>query len=154
MNGFSEQWLAEYKARTAKLRVKPPLPDRIEFMIPRLLKLPNKTIGTHWSESYRQRSQLRTMLEPILAPYIEHVPMERAKVTVTRFSCGATRPDWDNLAAGAKPLIDLLLVASKTHPRSFGIIQDDGPTQVIPIMFAERVMTRVEQRTEVIIERI
>ena len=29
MNGFSEEWLAEYKARTSKLRIKPPLPDRI-----------------------------------------------------------------------------------------------------------------------------
>lgn len=152
MRGFDEKWLAEYRNRD--LRIKPPLPDRITFHIPLLLALPNQTMGQHWSKNNRQKKRLRDALLPVLMPYFEHEPMLRASLTVTRHSIGTAQPDWDNLFASIKPLADLLLVKSKTHPHSFGLIAGDGPHQLFPSVNAVRVLHRAQERTEVVIERI
>jgi hypothetical protein len=152
-NGFDEAWLAEYRKRQARQPDPIKLPDVIEFEIPLLLKLPNTLSGRHWSAAMAQRKKLAPMLSLALSQYFGAAPMERAHVTVTRYSIGPVRPDWDNLFASAKPLIDLLLVRTERHPHSFGLIVDDDPKRLIPFMFSERCEKRSQQRTHVKIQR-
>lgn len=153
VNGFNNQWLADYQRKRASEGNGVRLPDVIEFEIPLLLKLPNTMSGRHWSVHMAQRKKLKPMVEIALQQYFGCMPMEKAGVTITRYSTGSVRPDWDNLFASAKSLIDLLLVRCERHPHSFGIIIDDDPTRLTPYMFAERCETRKQQKTAVRIER-
>jgi hypothetical protein len=150
---FDEKWLADYKKKRAESLDHIRLPDVIEFELRLLLKLPNTLSGRHWSVHMKQRAKLAPMMDLVLRPYLGCLPLERAAVTITRYSTGSTRPDWDNLFASAKPLIDLLLVRSDRHPHSFGLIIDDDPKRLMPYMFAERCEKRTEQKTHVKIER-
>lgn len=153
VNGFDSQWLADYQRRRASEGDGLRLPDVIAFEIPLLLKLPNTLSGRHWSVHMAQRKKLRPMMELALQQYFGCIPMEKAAVTITRYSTGAVRPDVDNQFSSAKPILDLLLVRCEKHPHSFGIIIDDDPERLTPYVFAERCETRKEQRTAVRIER-
>jgi Holliday junction resolvase RusA-like endonuclease len=152
-NGFDEKWYEDYQRKRAGQGDGVRLPDIIEFEIPLILKLPNTLSGRHWSAHMAQRTKMKPMLEIALRPFFGCMPMEKASVTITRYSTGSTRPDTDNLFASVKSLIDLLLVRSKKHPHSFGLIIDDHPDRLTPHMLSERCATRKEQRTKVKIER-
>lgn len=154
MGSFDEAWLAAYKLRLAGAKSAARLPDRIEFSVPRLLALPNVTGGQHWTLAVRRRTILAPLVGEALRPWLGCIPMQRARVTVTRYSTGDVRPDTDNAFASLKPLIDLLLVRDKTHPHSFGLIEGDAPHQIFPIALAVRCSTKKDQRTEVVIERL
>lgn len=154
MVGFDNTWLAAHQAKMAGFRQQamPPIPDRIQFALPVLLKLPNRTLGQPWQAAYAQRKKLAPMVDEATREWQGRVPMERARVTVTRYSLGVA--DDDNVAASIKPLVDLLLVRNKTHPSSVGLVVDDSPDHMDIRWGVVRVATRVEQRTEVLIEKL
>ena len=144
---FTEQWLADYQARMAGLKDARPLPDVIHFTIPMKLILPNRLNGKSWGPFYGQRKRLKTLLDAEIGRWSGHAPMERARVTVTRFGSGR-EPDPDNLNASIKPLLDMLLV------KRFGLIRDDASKHMVPIAAFVRVAHKPQERTEVLIERL
>jgi hypothetical protein len=131
----------------------PVLPDTIQFSIPVLLKLPNQMSGKGWQVAFAQRKKLMPLVHEATRAWHGREPIDRAVVTVTRFATGPECDD-DNAAASVKPLVDLLLVRSKTHPHSVGIVVDDSPAHMIQNSRVVRVATRKEQRTEVTIQRL
>lgn len=154
MSAFDESWLTAYQARMAGLRGEPtkPAPLLIEFSIPVATKLPNRTQGQHWTAGVAYRKALLPLVVEALKPWVSHAPMERARVTITRRS--VRLPDADNCTASVKPLIDLLLARTKTHPHSLGVLVDDGPGQIELTVLAEWVRHLDQQATHVRIERL
>lgn len=151
---FDQAWLAQHNAKMAAFRgepIKPP-PLLVEFSIPYALKLPNTTNGRHWIAAHGYRKRLGEMVAEAVKPWAGHQPVGRARVTITRYSIGT--PDPDAIGAACKPLIDLLLVKSKVHPHSFGLLVDDSPAHIEFVPVAVKVATRKEQRTHVRIERL
>ena len=150
---FSESWLAEHEAKMAGIKGVRPLPNTIRFAIPLLLLLPNRTNGRSWHQYHRQKTRLRKLMDAEVGRWSGHAPMNLARVTISRFGSGI-EPDPDNLMASCKPLIDLLLVKSRAHPHSFGLIVDDAPQFLLPVAFFVQVDHKSEERTEVLIERL
>lgn len=138
----------------AALRGEPikPAPLLIEFSIPHALKLPNQTNGQFWPAGHAYRKRLLPMVAEAVKPWAGHACMERARLTVMRYSVGT--PDPGAVPAAVKPLVDLLLVQSKTHPHSLGLIRDDSPAHIELIAVGVKVSHRNEQRTVVRIERL
>jgi len=178
MTGFDEAWLANHNARMAKLRragtPAPPAPlretsitctslqidagpvvwepDRIAFTIPRAFVPLNVLLGMHWRARKRYAGGLSAEVAGLIRGSPSREPMLKARVTITRY--GMKVPDRDGLYGGAKPLIDLLLVYSDTHPHGLGLITDDDPAHLDLIVNAEKAPKRAEVRTHVLIERI
>lgn len=151
---MTESWLAAHQAKMAAQRGEPvkPAPLLIDFSIPYALKLPNTTNGRHWIAAHGYRKRLGEMVAEAVKPWQGHAPMERAKVTITRWSVGIA--DQDGVVASVKPLIDLLLVRSKVHPHSFGLITDDDPKHIELVVTGAKATSRKEQRTHIMIERL
>jgi hypothetical protein len=154
MSAFDASWLAQHQTKMASFRGEPirPAPLLIEFSIPHALKLPNQTNGRFWPASHAYRKRLLPMVAEAVNPWAGHQPMERARLTFTRYSVGT--PDPDAVHGCIKPLLDLLLVQSKTHPSSFGLIRDDSPDLIEYMAVGIKVAHRAEQRTSVRIERL
>jgi hypothetical protein len=152
---FDESWLAAHETKMAQLRGEPTktAPLLVEFSLPCLLKLPNRTLGHHWSKGHAYRKSLLGPMSEALAPWRGHMPIRKARVTVTRYTTGKI-PDGDNTTASCKPAIDLLLVRSATHPHSLGVIYDDDPAHLSLIATAERVTRKSDQNTHFRIENI
>lgn len=130
------------------------LPDRIEFMIPRATKLINRLSGRQWTVIKDERQTIFAELFKAswrFAIPVPH-PMERARVTVSRFSVGIV-PDTDNLYYSCKPLLDALIMPTLKRP-GLGFIVDDSPAHIELRAYAFHVNTRSQIRTEVIIERL
>jgi hypothetical protein len=160
---FSEDWLAEHQAKMARIKAETlqppvaglvvPLPDRIEFSLPVLLRITSNA-RDHWVIALKQRKALAKLMAPYLTPLAGCEPMARARLTITRFTVNPARIDEDNLMISGKACADLLLLPTKTHPNSFGIIVDDKPGQLTRVMRVEKVKQRRLQRTHILIERL
>lgn len=124
----------------------------IQFTLPRPSPLLNRALRTHWQARRRKLRTLAWEVKCLLTGRLPASPFMRAKLRIERYSIGT--PDFDGVVGGCKPLIDCLLVASKVHPCSLGIIADDGPEhlklEVVPV----KVATKAEQKTIVIIEEL
>lgn len=134
----------------------------IRLDIPVVTPLLNATLRQHW----RKRGQgtrgiaweLRlAMSRAGVTPPAK--PFQRARVTIIRRSVGM--PDRDGLIGGVKGLVDSLLDPGirmvkgelrALHPTGLGIVQDDSPACMTLEVRAERVRSRAEQGTTVIIE--
>jgi len=140
-------WLKQHQTRMASMRgepIKPP-PLLIQFSIAHALKLPNTTGGYFWPASHAYRKKLLPLVADAVKPW-------EGRVTITRYSVGI--PDPGAVMAATKPLVDLLLVRTKTHPSSMGLIRDDSPAHIELIAVGAKAESRKHQRTEVKIERI
>ena len=150
MRGFDEAWLREYEAKMS--RQSGELPD-FRFTLQRPFVLLNPMLRMHWA---RRRAYAAALSAEIAAatPNLPAgaKPMQRARVTVTRYSLG--EPDHDGLVGGAKWLVDSLLVRSERHPNGLGFLADDSPAHLDLIVRSEVVTKRRDQRTTVLIERI
>jgi len=58
-------------------------------------------------------------------------PLNKCIVSVLRYS--SQLPDWDGLYGGLKPLLDCLVVRTKTNPHGLGFIKDDNPNVIIAL---------------------
>lgn len=149
---WDASWLKQREAQAAAARGEPtlPAPARIEFSIPLLLKLPNQTNGKHWTAGMKYRAELLPIVAEAVEPWAGREPINKARIIVTRRSL---RPvDEDNLAASLKPLVDLLLVRSETHPHSLGLLVEDNPDHLSQSARHVRVSERRLQRTVIVIE--
>lgn len=149
---WDDAWLHEHESRMAALRLIPARIDLFEFRLPKPFKLLNETMNMHWSTRHRYKQFLARQIAASIDMPALMQPMQRARVTITRYSLG--NPDWDNVVGGSKHLVDCLIVRSKTHPTGLGIIVDDDPEHLVRDIQSEVVLMAKEQRTEVKIERI
>ncbi len=124
----------------------------IEFTLGFALPSLNVRDRQHWAVRYRAKWGLsRSVMVAIGGPrYLPRVPLLHARVTVTRHGRAM---DIDNLYASAKPLMDVLCVASKTHPAGLGFIVDDAPSCLELIVRQEHARPK-EAKTVVRIETI
>jgi hypothetical protein len=124
----------------------------IEFVLPFATPSLNVRDRQHWAVRNRAKWSLsRSVMVAIGGPrYLPIVPLQRARVTVTRY--GRTM-DLDNLYASVKGLGDILCVASKTHPAGLGFIVDDAPSCLELIVRQEHARPR-DAKTVVRIEPI
>jgi hypothetical protein len=127
-------------------------PQTICFTLAEPLPLLNRLLRTsHWVRS-KQRAALAWEIASKI-PYWSRpqVPFSHATITVTRYSVG--RPDPD--AFQTKHLLDVLQPMNpKSCPNGLGIIRVDSAAGVTLIPRAERVASRSEQCTVVLIEGI
>ena len=154
--GFDEAWLKAHEAKMAATKSAPatlpaPAPPDdgiITFTLPRAIPLLNELLRMHWSMRRKYQQSLSAEIAQLISHALGRTPLERATVTITRYSVGT--PDHDGCTP--KSLLDCLLVRSATHPAGLGLLIDDSPAhltlRVIPVVCA----TRKEQRTEVKIE--
>jgi hypothetical protein len=104
----------------------------------------------HWGQRTKAKNRLALeVLAAIGGPrYLPAAPIERASVTIVRYS--SRRLDLDNLYGGAKEIIDLLCVHSRSKPRGMGYIRDDDPDHLMLDM-GQIIVPRAEARTEITI---
>lgn len=154
MNAFDESWYRQHQSHMASLRGEPVKlpPLLIEFSIPHAMRLPNVVNGTHWASHVAYRKELLPLVADAVKPWTGHQPIDRAKVTIIRYSVRLC--DHDNCVASVKPLVDLLLVRSGVHPHSLGLLVDDGPDHIDLSVSSAKAETRAEVRTAVRIERL
>lgn len=125
MTGFDDAWLRSYQAK----RAAPPSLDpalvsaAISFTLPRPIPLLNELLRMHWSKRRKYQKALAAEVSALLPP-LNRPPLERATVTITRYSVGVPDPD----AVTPKSLLDVLLVRSTTHPAGLGVLVDNSPT--------------------------
>ena len=84
-------------------------PYSLYFWVPMLPKIHTNGAHGHWSKKYRAVSALKGRVHYLI---MEHVPpkaLDKAKVTLIRY--GSVEPDFDNLVASFKPVIDGLVLA-------------------------------------------
>ncbi len=79
-------------------------------------------------------------------------PMEYATVQVWRH--GIQEPDYDNLFASLKGLMDVLQPVSKRHPYGCGVILNDSPKHVYTRIHHVQAQKRVDQHTRVVIREV
>ncbi len=84
--------------------------------------------------------------------YFSQPPMERASIVVMRYGLQAVDPD--GAAGGCKPLLDVLVMPSPSHPTGLGVIRDDDPRHLEFRVVTEHAHTVAEQRTVVIIAEL
>lgn len=78
----------------------------LEFELPGLPPMTNKTHGCSWQALYKKRKEWKEQVGMIARLRRPEKPLERARVTLTRFS--TSRPDFDGLTSGFKPILDAL----------------------------------------------
>lgn len=124
----------------------------IEFEIPLLLPLLGTWQRMHWAQRRKAMKYLAWHITALI-PRCKK-PLERCRVTVERRSSGR-QPDHENLYASIKPLMDVLVVASKRNPHGIGLIRDDAPSCVIePPVVRQVKVRRTEHCTVARIEEV
>lgn len=158
MAGFDEAWLASYKQKRASQSTPKPAahaPAQVIDTITLTLRRPSITLNQlmrlHWSCRGKVASALSDELARQLPHDMTGFPMQKAKVTLTRYSVQVI--DDDNLR-GAKLLIDCLLPNSGKHPHGLGLVIDDDPSHMLQTMQSVVVRKLKDQRTEIVIERV
>lgn len=104
----------------------------LELVIPGLPSC-NTAAAPHWRTRHAERRMWHALVAATVLAELgrwPEAPLERARVTITRCSAGP-EPDFDNLASGAKFLLDGLVKA--------GVLKDDRPNCIgQPILLWER----------------
>jgi hypothetical protein len=110
----------------------------IEFYLPTPLPSLNSRQRRHWAQLSREQERLGWEVLAAIggSRYLPRPPYERARVEIVRRSSGQL--DTDGLWGSTKPLLDVLCIASKRHPRSLGIITDDDPVHCELVVTQER----------------
>lgn len=104
---------------------------RLVVEIPgQLPELPQKR--RHWSHHKRDADRWRVMLGALLKDRMRpKAPLRRARIVLTRRSAG--QPDYENLAASFKPVVDALC-RSRRHGSRYlvraDVLEDDSPDVV------------------------
>ena len=109
MGGFDEAWLANYQAKRAAepLAAVASSGEAISFTLPRPIPLLNELLRMHWSKRRLYQRSLSAEIAALIPQALSRPPLQRATVTITRYSVGA--PDQDGLTP--KSLLDCLLRA-------------------------------------------
>lgn len=122
-------------------------PAPIVFTLPCLLPLPNRTRGEHWTATRDRKPQLAREVWAALNGRRPAEPLARSRVTVWRH--GIVEPDFDNLAASLKSLLDVLQPVTERRTYGLGLIADDAPSACDIRPRWIKAGRRVDQRTVV-----
>ena len=76
-------------------------------------------------------------------------PIKNCSISITRH--GSRMLDWDNCYGGIKPLMDCLVMPTKTNPSGLGLIEDDNPKVVTSLVMYQEKAKRAEEKTVIII---
>lgn len=107
--------------------------------------------GNQWERMhYHARSKLKQayMAETIGQVEIPDQPIDKCRVLATRYSSKVC--DYENALYGAaKPINDVLVAKSKSHPYGLGIITDDDPSHQLSFVVKQVKCKRADSRVEV-----
>lgn len=92
----------------------------LEIVIRDLPKRYNTAPGAHWASRYAETKKWRRLIGNELYTRLPDKPLERAKLTLIRYS--SAEPDYDNLVMSFKSIIDAL----KFHK----VIMDDKMSNI------------------------
>lgn len=102
-------------------RVRVDCPYVLRFELDGLPKMPNNGHG-HWRADHERKKKWKEKVILLVGYRRPAVPLEKACVKLTRFS--SVQPDYDNLVASFKPIIDGLRYAK--------VLKDDRMTNFRP----------------------
>lgn len=108
-----------------------------------LPKLLNGAHG-HWATVAKARKQWHKWVAEELSFNIPKTPLERCKIVCTRFS--SAEPDFDNLVASFKAVIDGLKVA--------GVIKDDKSSCILERVYRWQKAPQKKGYVEVYVEEL
>ncbi len=81
---------------------------RLEFTLPKLPKM-GLNANSNWRSRWAHAKSIKREVWRLTWPHRPPEPLEHAKVSIER--CSSVRPDYDNLCAGAKHVVDGLVEA-------------------------------------------
>jgi Holliday junction resolvase RusA-like endonuclease len=115
-----------------------------EIVIFNLPPTPNRS-EAHWSGRSLTRASWRQLVDKAInARGLPPHPLERARITCTRFS--SKRPDYDNLVASFKSVIDGLV--------DCGVIEDDADSVLVERSYLWQHATNQESKIIVKVEEV
>lgn len=97
----------------------------ITLSIPEPTPTLNQWQRMHWAQRRKLCERFAWLLK-LGNPKKQGKEISHCQIVIYRMSPGA-RPDWDNLYGGFKPLLDCLVMPTKSHPHGLGWIVDDNP---------------------------
>lgn len=129
----------------------------IHITLAKPLKLPNRrNLGANWKAAHAARAAERRILSAeILAQLVGNRPEQPfafAEVVVRRI--GIRAPDYDNLWASAKALLDCLQPSTDRRKYGVGIIAGDDPKRLVLRVEHVQAPRLCEQRTVVVIREL
>jgi len=109
--------------------------SEIVIEIPEPWPLLNQWQRMHWRERRRTNERIAWLIrtsQGFRVAQWRKTPIQQCAIVAERYhGNGANHlPDFDNLYAGLKPMLDSLVPASKRHPHGLGLIQDDSPKHI------------------------
>lgn len=111
--------------------------------IPEATPSNNKIKGMHYHDYKRARHKWSWLV--VEAVPIKRPAIQKCDIKITRH--GSRMLDWDNCYGGIKPLMDSLVIASKTNPCGRGVIEDDNPNIVLSLVMDQVKCKRKDEKT-------
>lgn len=91
----------------------------LKFELPGVPRLPNGSHG-HWRKKWAETTKWKMWTKLAVGANRPHAPLEQARLVLTR--CTSVEPDFDNLAASFKAIIDGL--------REAGVLVNDRRSNI------------------------
>lgn len=122
------------------------MPYLLDFTIPGLPDLQAAAAKGHWRARHAETKRWHDRVRAIVLGdhYLPDKPLERARVHCERHS--SREPDWDNLAASFKPIIDGLTRC--------GVLEDDKPSVIGSPNFEWHAAKRGDGKIRVVVREI
>jgi len=114
----------------------------------------NQIKGLHHQAYKRLRDGWAWKIKAALMKMRYHAPViEFCFIDVERWSyhSSAKKPDWDGLYGGLKPVLDCLVVVSKSSPSGLGVIRDDDPYHIMSLTAEPYLAAKGENKTVITI---
>lgn len=130
---------------------------QISFTLSKPLKLPNRrNLGANWKAAHAVRAAERRILSAEIVAQLAgrrpEQPFAFAEVIVQRV--GIRAPDFDNLYASAKALLDCMQPCTDRRKYGLGVIADDGPAHIVLRVEHIQAKRLCEQCTEITIREL
>ncbi len=130
---------------------------QISFTLAKPLKLPNRrNLGSNWKAAHAARAAERRILSAEIAAQLAgrrpESPFAIAQVIVQRV--GIRAPDYDNLYASAKALLDCMQPATDRRKYGLGLIAGDDPMRLVLRVEHVRAKRLCDQCTEVAVREL
>lgn len=124
----------------------------LELILPEQTPLLNTWQRMHWRERQRVQERFAWLVRKAIV-HKPITPIENCTIIIER-SCSGRLPDWDGLYGGLKPVLDCLVVRTKTNPYGLNIIVDDSPKYIRKLIAIPKQCKREDHQTKIIIKEI
>ena len=122
---------------------------RLELDLPGLADLRQKQ--GHWRTRAREAAKWRALVRLLTGHRRPTEPLQRARVTITR--CSSVQPDWDNMVAAGKPIVDGLIRSGPNLPRA-DVLVDDSPDVIVERSYLWELAPKGKGHTRVVVEEV